>query len=177
MTSAAPHDFPSLKPGGHVCLPYAKEEEKHDAIASFLHDGLVRGERCIYWGTEAGFSAMLPHLEARGVPVLELRERATLVLVNTTRGSGGTFDPKHQLDSIRSAVGAARAEGYTGLRVADDPDPQSRTSLSQEQLAAFEASLSQLFDDIHATGLCAFDQRTTDPSTLEVALATHAIAI
>jgi signal transduction histidine kinase len=177
MTSEAPHDFPSLKPGGHVCLPYAKEEEKLDAIAGFLHDGLVRGERCIYWGSEAGFAAMLPHLEARGVPVLYICERATLVYMNAAGLGSEGFDPKYQLDSIRNAVATARADGYTGLRIADDPERGARSSLNQDQLATFEGSLSQLLDEVHATGLCAFDQRTTDASSLEVALATHAIAI
>lgn len=175
MTSEAPHDFPSLKPGGHVCLPYAKEEEKHAAIAGFLHDGLVRGERCIYFGTETGFGAMLARLEACGVPVLHLCERKTLVFAAARAGPG--FDPKQQLDSIRNAVMAARSEGYTGLRVADDPEPGTRSTQSREQLAAFEGSLAQLLADCHATGLCAFDQRTCDTTSLEVALATHAIAM
>jgi hypothetical protein len=177
MTSEARHDFPSLKPGGHVCLPYAKEEEKLRAIAGFLHDGLVRGERCIYHGTQTGFTAVLPHLEAQGVPVLSLCERATLVFSNAAVPGGQAFDPERQLDAIRNAASAARAEGYTGLRLAHDPDRESRAGLSHQQLAVFEGSLAQLLDDVHATGLCAFDQRTTDASSLEVALSTHAIAI
>jgi signal transduction histidine kinase len=175
--SGSPSDFPSLKPGGHVCLPYAKEEEKHSAIAGFIHDGLIRGERCIYWGLPAGFAAMLPYLEARGVPVLALRERSTLVFADTTQPSASGFDLEHQSASIRDAVAAARSEGYAGLRVAGDPDQRMRAALNHEQLAAFEDSLSQLFGDVHATGLCAFDQRTTDASSLEVALATHEVAI
>jgi signal transduction histidine kinase len=170
MTSEVPYDFPSLKPGGHVCLPYAKEEEKHTAISGFLHDGLVRGERCLYFGTEAGFGATLTRLEACGLPVLSLCERKTLVFASPA-------DADHQLEAIRNAVQTARADGYTGLRVADDPDLEMRSAQNHEQLAAFEGSLAQLLSDVHATGLCAFDQRACDAGSLEIALATHAIAI
>ena len=175
--SGSPSDFPSFKPGGHVCLPYAKEEEKHHAIAGFLHDGLLRGERCMYWGSPAGFAAMLPFLEARGVPVLELCERSTLVFADTTAASGDGFDPGGQTASLRKAVATARSEGYAGLRVAGDPDPHTRAALNHHQLAAFESSLTQLFVDVRATGLCTFDQHATDASSLEVALASHEVAI
>jgi signal transduction histidine kinase len=52
-----------------------------------------------------------------------------------------------------------------------------RAALGHERLAAFETSLSELFGDVRATGLCVFDQRTTDPSTLEVAMTTHEVAV
>jgi hypothetical protein len=175
--SGSPSDFPSLKPGGHVCLAYSKEEEKHKAIAGFIHDGLLRGERCVYWGSPAGFAALLPHLEARGVPVHEVRERSSLVFADATSFDGDGFDPGKQTASLRRAVATARSEGYAGLRLAGDPDERTRAALNHEQLAAFETSLSQLFGDVHATGLCAFDQRTTDASTLEVAMTTHEVAM
>ena len=175
--SGPPDDFQPLKPGGHVCLPYAVEEEKHSAIAGFIHDGLLRGERCIYWGPPAGFAAMLPHLEARGVAVLALCERATLVFADASQRSTRAFDLEHEIASIRDAVAAARSEGYAGLRVAGDPDRHTRAAVDHKQLAAFETSLTQLFGDVRATGLCAFDQRTTDACSLEVALATHEVAI
>jgi hypothetical protein len=177
MMSGAPDDFPSLKPGGHVCLPYAEDEERHSAIAGFFRDGLVRGERCIYWGPPASFAALLPYLQARGLPVSDLCERETLLFADTTRPSSHGFDLAHQLASIREAIAAAHSDGYAGLRVAGDPDPETRASLSHEQLAAFEASLSRLLGDGHASGLCAFDRRATDASSLEVALATHEIAL
>ncbi len=175
--SDAPNDFPSLKPGGHVCLPYATEEEKQDSIAGFICDGIVRGERCIYWGHPAGFAALVPHLEARGVPVSALRERGTLVFTDAMPAGSTKFDANAQSASIRAAVISARSEGYAGLRVAGDPDSRTRSTIGHEQLAAFEDLLSELFLDARATGLCAFDQRTSDASSLEVALSKHEVAL
>jgi hypothetical protein len=175
--SQLPDDFPSLKPGGHVCLPYAREEDKHAAIAGFLHDGFLRGERCLYWGTKSGFAALLPHLEARGIPTAPLCERETLLFADGAQldGAGGGLDAC--LASIRDAAVAARALGYAGLRVAGDPAQTAWASASHEQIAAFEGALAQLLGDAHATGLCAFDQRASDTSALEVALSTHALAL
>ena len=174
--SGSPDDFPSLKPGGHVCLPYAGEEEKHAAIAGFIHDGLVRGERCAYLGTPDGFASLLPHLEARGIATEMVRQRSALVFSDTTRFDDG-FDPVAQTAAIRQAVAAARAAGFASLRVVGDPDTRARSALDHKQHAAFESLLSDFLGDVHATGLCAFDQRTVDPGTLEIALATHEVAI
>jgi hypothetical protein len=173
----APNDFPSLKPGGHVCLPYAKDEERRSAISAFVHDGLLRGERCLYYGNVADFEAIVPHLALRGIPVAALRDRGTLVFAEAAPAGSRAFDAEGQVASIRAAAAAARSEGYAGLRVAGDPDAKLRASIDQERLGAFERMLSRLYDEIHATGLCAFDQRATDSSPLEVALATHEVAI
>lgn len=175
--SGSQKDFPSLKPGGHVCLPYTKEEEKHVAIAGFLHDGLLRGERCIYWGTPDDFSAMTPHLAGRGLSVADLRARSSLLFLDATQSSLSGFDITVPVHAIKSAVESARSDGFAGLRIAGVPDSHARSKLTHAELAELENALSKLYDDVHATGLCAFDQRTTDASSLEVALATHETAI
>ncbi|HEX7506403.1 MAG TPA: MEDS domain-containing protein [Polyangia bacterium] len=175
--SGAPDDFPSLKPGGHVCLPYANEEDKQVAVAGFIHDGLLHGERCVYFGPAASFAALIPYLDRRGIPVSTLCDRASLIFVDSENADSPAFDADIQSASIRAAVASARSEGYTGLRIAGDPSPKTRASIDHEQLAAFETSISKVFSDVRATGLCAFDQRTTKAASLEVALATHEVAI
>ncbi len=173
-TSEAPHDFQSLKPGGHVCLSHKTSEEKYDALASFILGGIVRGERCLYWGAAGEFSAASPHLEARGVPVSALRERTALQLVNWTLPTGAG-DLESQTAAIRAAAMSARTEGYTGLRVAGTVG--ARAGMNQAQLASFERRLSGLYLDSHATGLCIFDQTNTEPALLELALCSHEVAI
>jgi signal transduction histidine kinase len=172
-----PHDFPSLKPGSHVCLPYSQDGENHSAIAAFMHDGLRRGERCAYWGHSHHFAAVLGHLEARGVPGATLRAGAAVVFADADLAHLRGYDINEQTAAIRAAIGATRSEGYAGLRVASDPDERTRALVAHDRLAAFEASFGGLLDEGRATGLCAFDQRMTDFSCLEVALATHEVAI
>jgi signal transduction histidine kinase len=172
-----PHDFPSLKPGSHVCLPYSQDGENHQAIAAFMHDGLRRGERCAYWGHSRHFDIVLHHLAARGVPAATLRKGRAVVFADTDLAHARGFDTNEQTSALRTAIGATRSEGYAGLRVASDPDQRTRALLNHDQLAEFETSFAGLLDQGPATGLCAFDQRMTDASCMEVALATHEAAI
>jgi signal transduction histidine kinase len=173
-TSEAAHDFESLKPGGHVCLSHKTSVEKFDALASFILGGIVRGERCLFCGDASEFSAVAPHLESRGVPLSALRERTALQLLGHAVPMGAG-DPEVQAAAIRAAAHSARAEGYTGLRVVGADG--LRAGLSAEQLARFERTLSGLYVEAHATGLCIFDQTHTDPALLELALCTHEVAI
>jgi hypothetical protein len=174
--SGAPHDFPSLKLGGHVCLPYTSESERHEAIGGFIRDGLLRGERCLYWGTPSEFEALATHLETRNVPVSSLRERGTLVFADALAAPGTSVDLDARAATIRAAIATARAQGYTSLRVVDDPDNRIKVRIDHEQLTRFESTLSTILGEKQATCLCTFDRRTTDPSLIEVALSTHDIA-
>lgn len=175
--SGAPSDFPSLKPGGHVCLPYALAEEKHGIIAGFIRDGLLHGERCVYWGQAADFSALSPHLETMGVQVSSLRDRGTLVFADMAKVPAREFDTDAHVASMREAAASARVEGYTGLRVASDPDAKARSTIAPERLALLENAVSKICDDLHATCLCAFEQSANDSALLEVALATHEVVM
>jgi hypothetical protein len=141
--SGAPNDFPSLKPGGHVCLPYAKEEEKQAPSPDSFTTVSLRGERCIYWGHAAGFAALLPTSNRPGVQLSTLRDRGTLVFADATPGPLAlAFDANVQsLSAHRASRASARSEGYTGLRVAGDPDAKDRSGgIDREQLASFENS-------------------------------------
>jgi hypothetical protein len=175
--SGAPNDFPSLKPGSHVCLLYANGEEKQAAIAGFLHDGILRGERCVYWGSGPGFAALLPCLEQRGVPASALRDRGTLAFADSTQVHPHSLDEQGLSTSLEATIATARSEGYTGLRVASDPSLTTRTAIGRQQLTSFENAMSRICEDLHLTGLCSFDQRANDSSFVEVALATHDLAI
>ncbi len=175
--SGAPNDFLSLKSGGHVCLPYALEEERHGIVAGFIHDGLVRGERCIYWGQDAGFATLAPHLERRGVPVSVLRERGSLVLVDVAQVPPPQSSEGAYTAAMQAAVASARTDGYVGLRIASDPGTKVRSTVERGQLEAIENVLTRVCEDLHATCLCTFEQNADDPALLEVALATHEVAI
>jgi hypothetical protein len=175
-TSEAPHGFESLKPGGHVCLSHRTPEEKFEALAGYILGGVVRGERCLYWGTAGDFATTATHLEAHGVPVSALRQRTSLLVLDPTVLPGG-HDLEARTAAIRAAAFTARAEGYTGLRIAGDPVADVRRRLTQDQLAKFERSLSSLFIEARATGLCIFDHNQTEPAVLELALCTHEVAI
>ena len=163
-----PNGFGLLKSGGNICLPFASDDEKHAAIAGFVHDGLMCGERCVYWGHPAGLAELLANLKRRSIPAAAPLARGALVFADLTQ-AGDRFDASAQLALIRSAVSSARSDGFAGLRVAGDFGPKTGHESDHKQFAVFENSLSQLCDEFHATGLCAVTLDTADTSSREAA--------
>jgi hypothetical protein len=168
----SPNDFPSLKPGGHLCLLYADDEERFGAIAGAILDGLLRGERCIYWGTAAGFTAISERLGKRRTSTTTAKPDA-LVFFDSAEYHPSVLDADTQASSLQAAAAAARAEGFAGLRVISDPGHKTRRMLGNAQTLSIESSLSRLCTELRVTATCTFDQSNSDSSALEVVLTTH----
>jgi hypothetical protein len=141
-----------------------------------MHDGLIRGERCLYWGQRPRYAIVLQHLQARGVSLASLPGDAKVLFVDTDM-LHPSFDPNEQAAALQGVIQETQSRGYAGLRVVGHPDEQTRKLLSHEQLAAFETNLTGIFEDGHATGLCIFNQRSAGSSYLETALTSHPATI
>lgn len=174
--SGAPNDFPSLKPGGHLCLLYADDQEKIEAIAAAVADGLLHGERCVYWGTAATFAAIEARVRPRRVSNVAATREA-LLFFDSAKYHPSVLDVESQASSLQSAAAEARAGGFTGLRIVSDPNHKTRRLIATPQLALLERSLSQLCEDLSLTAICAFDQGDNAPDATEVALRTHESAL
>ena len=168
----SPNDFPSLKPGGHLCLLYGDDEERCAAITGAILDGLLRGERCIYWGTTSSFTAISSLLGKRRTTIAARKPEA-LVFLDSAEYHSSVLDTETQASSLKSAVAAARTEGFTGLRVISDPSQKTRQMLGNAQTQSLEFSLSRLCADLRVTAACTFDRSNCDSSALEVGLTTH----
>ena len=168
----SPNDFPSLKAGGHLCLLYADDEERCTAITGAILDGLLRGERCIYWGTTSTFTAISSLLGKRRTTITTGKPEA-LVFLDSAEYHPSVLDADTQASSLKSAVAAARTEQFTGLRVISDPSQKTRQMLGNAQTQSLELSLSRLCADLRVTAACTFDRSNYDSSALEVGLTTH----
>jgi hypothetical protein len=168
----SPNDFPSVKPGGHLCLLYADDEAKYAAITGAISDGLLRGERCIYWGTASSFAAISCRLGKTRTSMSSGKAEA-LVFLDSAEYHPSVLDADTQASSLQVAVAAARAEGFAGVRVICDPSHKTRRLLGTTQTRLLESSLSQLCANLRVTAACTFDQSNCDSSVLEIALTTH----
>ena len=168
----SPNDFPSLKPGGHFCLLHADDEEKYAALTGAILDGLLRGERCIYWGTVSSFRAISSLMGKARTSVTAGKPEA-LVFLDSAEYHPSVLDADTQASSLMSAVAVARTEGFAGLRVISDPSHRTRQMLGNAQTRSLELSLSRLCADLRITAACAFDQSNCDSAALEVGLTTH----
>lgn len=166
-----------LEPGHHVCSGYDTEEQLAATVASFLADGLARGERCWYVPSGGEVDRVRTALERRGVDVRAESRRSALHLlrsrdVYTVRGG---FDPEQTMRVFSEAIEQALSDGFNGLRAAAEMSWALETNNGAEALITYEALLGALFSTSPATGLCLYDRRRMPLQVVNGALLTHPI--
>jgi hypothetical protein len=169
----------SLEPGNHVCLAHVTQDEKHKTIATFLRDGLRRGERCLYLAEGAAHDAVCSLIHRAGLAVDGLREREALTLrvLEDVHGPDGKFEPDRPAALARALMEGARRDGFNGFRiVSDSSNLVAADDLANEKLARYEAGITDLLHGTRGAALCVYDRRNTPTEILDVVLRTHPVA-
>lgn len=166
-----------LCPGDHVCSLYETDEQLAATVASFLADGLGRGERCWYVPSNDGLGPVRTALERRGVDVKAESRRSALHLLDSrdTYTVHGGFDPEQTMRVFSEAIERALSDGFNGFRAAADMSWALTIDQGAELLIAYEALLRILFSTSPATGLCLYDRRRMPLQVVNGALLTHPV--
>lgn len=156
-------------PTGHLGWTFAGPAEFEGRTASYLAEGLARGERLVLVADDPSPELWPRPLLAQGV----------LVVSSTAEvyGPDRIVDPVGQRLTFQEVLGEARELGYNGVRVAAD-----NTSLlaGDARLAAWlewEAVADDLMRSEPITGLCAFDRTKTDARALAAAMGCHPVTV
>ena len=166
-----------LCPGDHVCSLYDTAEQLASTVASFLAEGLARGERCWYVPSDGQIARVRNALERRGVDVKAESRRSALQLLdssNTYTVHGG-FDPEETMRVFSDAIERALSDGFNGFRAAAEMSWALTVDNGTELLIAYEALLKMLFSTTPATGLCLYDRRRMPLQVVNGALLTHPV--
>ena len=166
-----------LCPGDHVCSLYDTNEQLAATVASFLAEGLARGERCWYVPSDGEVIAVRAALERRGVDVRAESRRSALNLLDA-QGSytaHGGFDPEQTMRVFSEAIESALNDGFKGLRAAADMSWALTIDNGAELVIEYEALLRSLFSTSKATGLCLYDRRRMPLQVVNGALLTHPV--
>ena len=169
----------SLEPGSHVCLAHVTRDEKHKTVATFLRDGLRRGERCLYLADHDQHEAVCGLLHRAGLAVDSLRERQALTLrpLSDAHGPDGQFDPERPAALARALIEGAHRGGFNGFRLAGDTSSLIQADeLAVDKLPRYEAGITDLVHGTRGAALCVYDRRTTPSQVLDVVLRTHPVA-
>ena len=165
-----------FKPGDHVCSMYSTATELAEEAASFLAEGIRRGEQCWYVASGNETEAILTALGNRAVPAKKSRRALKLISADGAYVIRGGFDPETTIQTFNDAIEQAYAEGFTGFRAA----AEMSWALDQENgahlLIVYEALLRSLFANCRAIGLCLYDRNRMPFSVIHGALATHPVA-
>ncbi|MFI6071822.1 MEDS domain-containing protein [Actinoplanes sp. NPDC051343] len=79
---------------------------------------------------------------------------------------GGVFEPDAVLPLWAPMARAARAAGYTGVRVLGDMSWAGRNVPGREHLCGYETEINRVALNSELIGVCAYDRRTMDPLEL-----------
>jgi signal transduction histidine kinase len=176
MASDCPLDkIAGLGPGDHLCILYETEEEHRALLTPFLRQGLERGEKVLYVVDAHAARTVLDYLRDDGLEVEPYLASGQLSILAASDAymSGGGFDPDGMISFLRAETGRAMAEGYSALRITGEMSWVLRGLPGSERLIEYEAKLNEFFPGSKCAGLCQYDRRRFDPTTLLDVLSTH----
>ena len=167
------------QPGDHLCAIYETDAEYRGLVAAFLRQGLELNQQVIYLADAAdsdeAWAGLTAALAAAGLEIEPARQRGQLVLMAHGAEPPPAVGPEAiPLAWMRGASEAARAAGYSALRVVSEMTWALHSRPQAEWLMAQEAKLSLLLHDSPAgIFLCLYDRRRFGERTLLDCLAVH----
>ena len=124
-------------------MSYGTADEALAATVPFLRRGLDRGEQCIVVSDADSRPAILDAMRSRDIAVDERLANGALSLIGTADSyrMDGQFDPDRTLAWLRDRARAARAGGFSALRIVGDMICIAQAgALDVQQLAEYEAN-------------------------------------
>jgi hypothetical protein len=144
------------------------EAHKRAVVASYVEDGLRRGERVALYTRGGDGTSLLPALGAGDAT--RLVEAGQLVLGSAEQAyfPDGGFDGAAQATAFEGLAESALAEGFAGLRVYADNGFMPAMLSDPLDWLEYELRISALVDGRRLTGLCGFD--AAEPAELSQVL-------
>lgn len=159
-----------MRPHDHIGWVFTGLDGFAELARPFLAEGAARGEKLMYVAEDPGPAAVAGLADVAGPPVLEVTSIAEVY------GSSGIVDAASQRATFAAALADARAQGYSGIRVAADNTP---LVTDQARLAAWiewEVVADRFMSENRVTGLCAFDGSKVDVDRLRHLATLHPLS-
>jgi anti-anti-sigma regulatory factor len=155
-----------LTVGDHICWLVDDDRLRIREIAAFVRAGLRDHHRILYCGDHPG--AVLAGIDELGVDTAAALAAGQLAATTAEASylASGMFDPGTVLELWAPMARAARAAGYTGMRVLGDMSWAGRGLPGHEHLYGYEAQINRVVLGNELIGVCAYDRRTMDPAEL-----------
>ena len=162
----------------HAALVYESRAEQFAAAIPFVRRGLERNERCLYVAHETTREEVVAAMRAGGIDVDAALESGRLSIrdADETFRRNGRFDADETIAYLEDAVDAATAE-YEALRVTGEMSGALRNEGDAEELAAFEAAASALFDGVDARALCQYDRTQVPADVVRDVIDAHPLLV
>jgi len=164
-----------LAPGDHVCWTVDDDAELTRVLGGYVRGGVAADHKVVYLAHARTPEETADELRAEGLDVdalvaasaLEIHEGEPLYL------AGGSFDPDRMIAQCEELCTQARAEGFSGVRLAGDMGWAARPVAGGDRLVEYEAAVTRVYAEGFAIGLCLYDRRLFHPAVLARLSAAH----
>ncbi len=163
----------------HLCLIYETQAEQFAAIVPFVRLGLERGERCIYIADDNTAQTVLEALQRGGTEADAAIRSGALVIAGKRDAylKQGYFDPDWMIGFLAESTRAAKAAGFTALRVTGEMTWQLGGDPGVERLIEYEAKLNRFFPEHDALAICQYNRARFSPEIILDVIRTHPLVI
>lgn len=155
----APHD--------HIGWVFSGHDQFAALAREFLAVGAAMGERLIYVAPDSDLDG------PGGMDVLIDAGVLRVASVEQIYGPSGIVDSVRQRATFADSLAQARADGYTGIRVAADNTPLLADERRFAAWLRWELVADRFMSDNPVTGLCAFDREQVDIDRLRHTATLH----
>jgi len=159
-----------LRPHDHIGWVFAGSRGFAALAGPFLAEGAARGERLMYVAADPSPAALAGLSEAVGPQVLRVASIAEVY------GASGVVDAPSQRATFGAALADARAEGFSGIRVAADNTPLVTDEVRLAAWIRWEIVADRFMSENPVTGLCAFDEERVDVDRLRHLATLHPLS-
>jgi len=175
MLKGSEQTLHKLQPGDHVCPLHETLSEQLSVAAQLIHQGLHRGERCLYITEDVRDESIAEHLRKRGIDWERQLASESLQFVSTADSmlDSGRFEPQKMLKYLSDSEQLAIDQGLSGLCVIGNMHWVIAAGIPMEVLIEYEALLNKYLADRKTTIFCQYHLRRRDPTFLLEVLRTH----
>ncbi|GFK93138.1 hypothetical protein NNJEOMEG_00969 [Fundidesulfovibrio magnetotacticus] len=161
--------------GAHVCQIYGDDQERQDAILSFLLTGLQAGERSACFSEALKEDLAAEYLGRHGIDLDEARAGGMLLLSGTREVyfHEGRFEPERMVGLLEAFHDDAGVRGFSGARVIGEMLPEVQALPGGSRLIEYEAMVNQMLRRHPVTAVCQYDARAFDGATILEVLKVH----
>lgn len=159
-----------MRPHDHIGWVFAGPDEFAALARPFLAEGRERGEKLMCVADDPHSAAMTMLAGMAGPGGLEM------VSIADVYGASGLVDAASQRATFMAALAGARAQGYTGIRVAADNTSLVGDDTRLKAWIQWEIVADRFMAENPVTGLCAFDRDKVDVNRLRHLATLHPLS-
>ena len=168
-----------LSSGVHICQIFSDDNERQQALLTFLLSGLQSGERTSCFSEHIEEQTLAKFLDSHGISYNEVRSTGALTLAGTLEiyFQNNRFDPERMLDFLSKFHEDSVTQGYSAARIIGEMTQEIQHLQGGSRLLEYESKVSLLLREHPVTTVCQYDARSFDGAMIMDILKVHPLMV